>query len=87
MKISRPLIKDIFENYGHIILDTVEPTRNLRWLKNHFIKQEMEGKGTGGGGFDEYRYTGPSSMLLLMVKKFWYEDEEFFEEYFERDRP
>jgi hypothetical protein len=62
-------IKEVFENYGYIDLDTVDPSdKNFRsFLKKNFIKTKK--LGPGGGGWDEYRYTGVYSLLLKMLEK------------------
>jgi hypothetical protein len=75
MKISNQemhqVIKDAFENYGYIDLDTTEPKDEglLRFMKDHFIIRKYLGTGTQAGW--DYRYYGVRIWLLQMGKEFW----------------
>ena len=85
MKISNremhQVIRDAFENYGYVDLDTTEPKNValLSFMKTHFItRRQLQSSPMG----EEYRYIGIRVWLLKMTKKFWADD---LEEYFKNE--
>lgn len=78
---KRRIAREVFERYGYIDLVAFEPENKAfqTWLKKNLITMK---KLRGSGMYDEYRYTGPYSLLFKMVVNFWDEDEEFMNEYF-----
>jgi len=80
-------IKEVFENYGYIDLDTVEPENKefQSFLKSNFIKTKIVTLASRNvGGYDEIRYTGTYSSLLKMLEKHFDEDFAFLDEFFKR---
>jgi len=70
--ISKKLfIKEIFENFGYIIIDPAEPDLLVNYVKENFIRMEFY---KHSGMFDEYKFTGTYSMLKKMLKENWPED-------------
>ena len=76
------VIRDAFENYGYIDLDTTEPRDKslVKFMKDHFIIRKLLTHSQTG--WPEFRYMGPKVWLIKMTKEHWDDD---LEEYFKKD--
>ena len=67
------IIKDVFERYGFIDVDAMEPglPQLVADLKKHHIIFKKIGSQVGPAGWDEYRLTGPYGEVRWMLLHHW----------------
>ena len=70
---KKVLIREVFTNYGYIVMESVESNPEAEWLKKDMKKRFVEYTATGSISNDwpEYKIKGPRSAVFDVFYKYW----------------